>query len=795
MVTRNKVNKTIDKTNKDDPIYSLHDSLHKHVSGKSIFTGDLPKRQGELIVDFLPSKLAHGKIINIDLTPAQNLPGIVALYTAQNVEGQNTFGPIFHDQPFLADKKVNYIGEPIVLIAGESREIVSLAKKKIKITIKPQTPILSVKQAIKAKAYIKKHTPIITGDPQKVFKQANSNGKGLQILKGSLSIGGQNHFYLESQTAVAYPEEDECVKIYSSTQNPTEVQHIVARVLGIKQNQVICTVKRLGGGFGGKESQASHFATMAAMVALKTGRPARIELSVDDDMCFTGKRHRYEVNYKAAYKNNGNIEALKIDFFSDGGSYADLSTAIMERTLLHTDNAYFIPHIIINGTICKTNFPPNTAFRGFGAPQGVVAIENIMEEISQQLKIDSLKVRKINLYGIRKNNITPYGQTVQNNKLHDLLSSLPLTSDYQNRLNQINKFNSGSKTHLKGISLVPIKFGISFTSRFLNQGNALVNILLDGTIQVSTGAVEMGQGVNSKIRQLVADAFTIPTQNILIMPTSTEKNSNTSPTAASSGTDINGAAALDACNKIIARLKACFVAYHRLKTKTTSELEINLQESTTHIKLKNGELVNSSNTNQRISFYQLLSIAYQNRISLSDYGFYKIPVTGFDRNSAKGSPFLYYTQGAAISEIIIDRFTGISKILRADILMDLGKPLHQNIDQGQVEGAFIQALGWVTTEELVYGDQGNLLSHSPTTYKIPNIQDIPPCFNIDFIENSDSIISLKRSKAVGEPPFLLGISVWTAVKHALSFLSKSDKNPLSLPATPEVVFKIIQGIT
>lgn len=756
-----------------------HDSAKGHVTGESVFIDDIPFSKNELIVDFLGSPFAHAELISIDLSKAEKVEGIVGLYTHKDL-ASNIFGTIIQDEHLLVEHVATFIGEPIVIIAGENKKAISEAKKLIKLEMKELEPVFTIDDAIKKEQFIGVPRQISTGDVEDAFKIAEN------ILEGTFISGGQEHFYLESQASIAYPSENDSIVIHSSTQHPSEIVQVASNLLGLQQNQVICINKRMGGGFGGKEAQACHYAVMVGLVALKTKRPARIILNKDLDMKVTGKRHPFQNNYKVAFSNDGLITALKVDLYSNGGATADLSTSILERAMLHSDSSYFIPNLEVNGRVCRTNFPPNTAFRGFGGPQGTLNTENIIEEIAHYLNKDSYEIRKINCYGVTDRNITHYGQVIYNNLLPEILETLEKTSDYKKRLEEVKIFNETSKTHLKGISLSPVKFGISFTTKFLNQGSALVNVYLDGSIQVSTGGTEMGQGLNTKIRQLVAGEFSIDYENVRMMETSTEKNNNTSPTAASSSTDINGSAAVMACKQIKERLEDFASQYF-------SSIEDGIVKSPNNIIFENNYVYDNRKPNNKIAFKDLIILAYRERVNLGERAFYQTPGVDFNRDTGKGNPFLYFTNGAAVSEVLIDRFTGDLKILRADLLMDIGKSINIGIDRGQVVGAFIQGAGWLTTEELRYNEKGHLLSYSPTTYKIPNITDLPDILNVEFFENNNNHINIKGSKAVGEPPFLLGISVWTAVKHALSFVNKNKRFNLKAPATnEEIVMKIAE---
>ncbi len=755
-----------------------HDSARLHVTGEAMFIDDLAPLRNEVLIDFVGSPFAHGRIISVDVSAAASIDGIVAVFTHVDVPGHNTFGPIFHDEELLAVEKCHYIGQPIVLLAGTNRRALKAARDAVRLEIEELPAILTIDDAIVRKQFIGPTRRINRGDVAAAFAKAD------HVFEGTFVSGGQEHFYLEPQASLASPGEDGQITVHSSTQNPTEIQAVVARCLGLRQNQVVCICRRMGGGFGGKETQAAQPAILAALVAQRTGRPARVVLSCDQDMQMTGKRHPFQARYRVSFTDDGLITGLKTDFYSSGGFSADLSLAVMERTLIHAENAYFIPAVEVTGTVCRTNLPSNTAFRGFGGPQAIAAIENIIEDIATTLGIDSLEVRRRNCYGIGERNVTPYGQIVQNNTLPAIFDRLAETSDYARRRAEIEKFNAASRTALKGLSLMPVKFGISFTRRTLNQGNALVNIYLDGTIQVSTGGTEMGQGLNIKIQQLVADQFAVPMASVQVMATSTEKNNNTSPTAASASTDLNGTAAVRACEAIRQRLTE--VAARHL-----AKFDDGLEASSLHVEFEDGFVFDRRQPAMRLSFTELVGMAYEQRVSLGERGHYATPGVDFNRENGKGSPFLYYTNGCAAAEVLIDRFTGDVKVTRVDLLMDLGRSINPGIDRGQVIGGFVQGMGWVTTEELKYSAKGALLSHSPTTYKVPNVTDIPPIFNVEFHENLDNKVNIYGSKAVGEPPLLLGVAVWTAVKHALSFVSGGKAVKLDLPATGEEVLRRI----
>jgi xanthine dehydrogenase large subunit len=748
-----------------------HDSAQGHVSGESIYIDDIPPQKNELLVDFYWSPVARGRIRSIDLDPARNIAGIVGLFTHRDLE-HNLFGPIIQDELLLAEGELTFIGQPIVVIAAENREAIRQAKAAIKIDIETLPAVFTIDEAKRRKDFIGPVRRISRGDAEGALAKAE------HILEGVFVNGGQDHFYLESQAALVFPGEFDQLTVHSSTQNPSEVQDVIAHLLGLPINKVTVVTKRMGGGFGGKECQATHPAAMAALVAHRTHRPARIVYGKDDDMCVTGGRHPFQNDYKVGFNSDGTITGIRIDLYSDGGAFADLSTSVMGRAMTHADNAYYLPHVDIFGTVCRTNYPPNTAFRGFGGPQGIATIETVLEEIAVYLQKDPAEIRQRNCYGTDDRNITPYRQLLTNNTLPQLFRESIERSDYKQRVAAVAEDNRRSKTHLRGIALTAVKFGISFNTKFLNQGNALVNVYLDGSVQVSTGATEMGQGVNTKIRQIVADEFAIRAEQVLVMATSTEKNNNTSATAASSGADLNGGAAADACRKIRARLIDVAGEYF---SRTA-----NLEPEAGSIVFEEGYIFDRRAPQQRVEWQGLVKMAYLERVSLGERGFYATTNLDWDADTGCGTPFLYFTKGCAVSEVEIDRFTGAMQVLRADLLMDIGKPINPGIDRGQITGAFIQGMGWLTNEELRYTPEGNLLTHSPTTYKIPNITDVPEIFNVDWIDGENPL-NIRSSKATGEPPLVLAISVWMAVKNALSYVSGGEIPQLHAPATGEEI--------
>ena len=759
-----------------------HDSARGHVMGTAAYIDDLPEIAGELHVDFAGAPTARGTVVSIDIDDALQLPGVVGIYTAKDLPGNNTWGPIFHDEPFLVEKEISYLGQPVVVVAATTKRIASAASKLVRIKCDVQPPVFKIDEAIEAGDFIGPTRKIERGDVDAALDAAP------HTIQGVLENNGQEQLYFESQAALAIPGENGCLKVLSSTQSTTEVQAEVAGALGIGMHQVVCECTRMGGGFGGKETQTVIPAVMAALVSSKTGKSARVIYAKDRDMQITGKRHQCKSWYRVAFDDEGRLIAVDFRFFSNGGAFADLSTAVMERTMMHCDNAYYLPHVRITGQVCRTNLPPNTAFRGFGGPQGVIAIENALQNIAAKLGMDSWDVRQLNLYrdGDEQLNKTPYGQTVRDHVLMETFEQLEESSDYRRRVKEAQEFTAASSSHIRGVAMSPVKFGISFTTKFLNQGNALVNLYTDGTVQVSTGGTEMGQGLNTKIRQLVADEFSIDPANVKLMPTSTEKSNNTSPTAASAGTDLNGSAAVKACREIRQRLSV-FAAEHFASLNGEAG-------SVDAIEFRSGEVMDSRRPEDRIDFGSFCDLARRERIDLGERAFYATPGIHFDRETGRGEPFFYFTTGAAVSEVTIDRFTGEMTVDRVDMLMDVGEMINPGVDYGQMIGGFVQGMGWVTNEQLVYDmKSGELRSTSPTTYKIPNITDVPSTFNINTICNPKHTINVRRSKAVGEPPLMLGISVWLAAKQAIQSIGNQEV-ALGIPATCEANLRAIEDI-
>jgi xanthine dehydrogenase large subunit len=675
--------------------------------------------------------------------------------------------------PLLVEDIVEFFGQPLLAVAAGDHDTARQAAMAAIIEYEPLEPVLCVEQALQAEHFVSEPHTHKRGDSSAALAGAKHK------VSGSVHIGGQEHFYLETQISSVVPTEDGGMIVYSSTQNPTEVQKLVAEVLAIPFNKVQIDMRRMGGGFGGKETQAAGPACIAAVVAKLTGRPTKIRLPRVEDMMMTGKRHPFFNQYNVGYDDNGMITGCEMKLAGNCGNSPDLSDSIIDRAMFHSDNSYYLGDATITGYRCKTNTASNTAYRGFGGPQGLIMPEIILDEIARKLDKDPLEIRKLNLYGGEGRDTTHYYQKVEDNVLPELLNDLEQSSDYQQRRQEIKEYNANSPILKKGLALTPVKFGISFTASFLNQAGALIHIYTDGSIHLNHGGTEMGQGLNTKVAQIVAEEFQVDFDTIQITATNTDKVPNTSPTAASSGTDLNGKAAQNAARTIKQRL-IDFATHHF----TVSEEDIVFRNN--HVVIRD----------QVMAFADFIQLAYFNQISLSSTGFYRTPKIYYDRETARGRPFYYFAYGAACSEVVIDTLTGEYKILRVDILHDVGASLNPAIDIGQIEGAFVQGAGWLTTEELVWNDQGRLMTSGPASYKIPAITDMPIDFRVRLVENrKNKEDTVFNSKAVGEPPFMLGISVYCAIKDAISSLSDYRISPaLDTPATPERVLWAVQAI-
>ncbi len=761
----------------------FHESATYHLTGEAIYLDDIPQAN-VLIGHLVGSKVAKGKIVSTNITKALEVKGVHAILSHKDVVGINNLGTIVHDEEALAVNEVRFVGQPIFLIAAQTKEQAIEAEKLIEIEIAAEIPILTIFEAIVADAKVQPTRTMKTGDAENIL--ALSENK----FSGSIEIGGQEHWYLETQASLCIPGEGNEMKVISSTQNPTEVQMIVAENLGVSLHEVEVEVRRLGGGFGGKETNAHHVATWAAILAKHCKQPVKIKLTRDEDQKITGKRHPYFIEYKVGFSQEGIIQAIEMDIHSNAGSARDLSMSILERSMLHAENAYFVENMTIKATAWKTNLPSNTAFRGFGAPQSMAAMENIIDEIASFLSVDAAEIRYKNFYGVESRNTTPYGQLVSNNRLYSIWNELIQTSDYYTRRKEIQRFNASNNYLKKGLAITPVKFGISFTTSFLNQAGALVNIYTDGTVLVNHGGVEMGQGLFTKMQQIAALELGVSLEKIKVNATNTSKVPNTSPTAASSGSDLNGAAVKAAILTLKERFQETIANYFTEKNKGKQISE------NKDIILKSNLVFDWRNPEREITFAQAATILRLKQVSLSATGFYRTPNINFSRETESGNAFHYFAFGMAVSEVSIDILTGECVIERADILHDVGESINSNIDIGQIEGAFVQGLGWVTSEEMKYNAKGELLNYSPDTYKIPGIRNIPKDFRVRLLQNAPNFNTIRRSKAVGEPPFMLALSVWFAIKDALLTTSAQKKSlKLSIPATNEAILLALKSLS
>ena len=749
-----------------------HDSAAAQISGTALYADDVPEAANMLHGAFGLSSVAHAKLTGLDLAAVQAAPGVVAVFSAINIPGRNDVSPFAGDDRLFAEDEVVYHGQALFLVVATSYQAARRAAKLGKVEYEPLPPLLSIAEALAADSLIEPAQSMGRGDVAAALAASPHR------LSGRLAMGGQDHFYLEGQIAVATPQEQDGMHVLSSTQHPSEVQHIIARVLGLADAQVTVEVRRMGGGFGGKETQASLFAAGAALAAAATGRQVKIRADRDDDMVLTGKRHEFETGYEVGFDADGRIEAVSIELASRCGCSADLSQAINDRAMFHADNCYFYPAVKILSHRAKTHTVSATAFRGFGGPQGMIVAERMLDHIAHALGKDPLAVRLANLYGPGRD-VTPYAMQVADNVAPQLIADLVASSDYAARRAAVADWNESHRVIKKGIALTPVKFGISFTTTHLNQGGALVHIYTDGSILLNHGGTEMGQGLMIKVAQVVADVFAVPVERVRISSTRTDKVPNTSATAASSGSDLNGMAAFNAAETIRARLSA-FASAH-----------FGVEEAAVRF-TPDGVFAGA----EIVSFARLCQLAYLARISLSATGFYATPAIHYDRASHTGRPFYYFAYGAAVAEVAIDTLTGEHKVLAVDILHDVGKSLNPAIDLGQIEGGFIQGMGWLTTEELVFDADGRLLTHAPSTYKIPTASDRPARMKIELWAPGENVEpTIHRSKAVGEPPFMLANAVFCALTQAVAACAPGGGFPaLDAPATPERILAAIAAL-
>ncbi|ABG40941.1 Xanthine oxidase / xanthine dehydrogenase, molybdenum binding subunit apoprotein [Paraglaciecola sp. T6c] len=752
-----------------------HESAIRQVSGQARYVDDMPQPANLQYAAVGTSPEASGALNSIDLTAVWASPGVTDVITVDDVPGHVDIAPVFDGDPIFAQGNVLFNGQALFAVLADSVQHARQAALKAKVDITPLAPCLTVEAAKQQSNFVRPAHFMQQGDFDTAIGQSELNAQG------HISIGGQEHMYLEGQVSMAINDEEDRVLVYTSSQHPSEVQKLIAEVLGCKLHKVVVDMRRMGGGFGGKETQAAQWACIAALLAKRNLCAVKLRLPRMQDMIATGKRHPFENSYQVGFNSEGLINAADIDINGNCGHSPDLSDAIVDRAMFHCDNGYYLENVNVAGHRCRTNQVSHTAYRGFGGPQGMIVAEAMMDAVARKVGKDPLTVRKLNLYGDKDRNLTPYGMTVEHNLLGDLIARLETSSDYWARREAITQFNKSSPIVKKGLALTPVKFGISFTAKHLNQAGALLHVYTDGSMQINHGGTEMGQGLHTKIGQIVANEFGISLHDVEVTATRTDKVPNTSPTAASSGTDLNGKAAQNACISVKQRLAEFYA-------KTIDDSELTADKVTF---ADNRVTLGQHN----VEFVQLVQDAYIGRVSLSSTGFYKTPKIHYDRSTGNGRPFFYFAYGASVSEVSIDTLTGEYKVERVDILHDVGRSLNPAIDIGQIEGGFIQGMGWLTTEDLKWDDKGRLISNNPATYKIPAIGDTPDVFNVDLYPRDNDEDSIYHSKAVGEPPFMLANSVWCAIKDAISSLTDYKIDPqLPAPATPEAVLKCIMSI-
>ncbi len=743
-----------------------HDSAHLHVSGRAHYTDDLPEPRGLLHAAIGVSGKAHARIRSMNLDAVRAHPGVRAVLVAADIPGVNNYGAVRDDDPILADELVQYVGQPVFAVAADTVDAARRAARLAEIDYEELDPLLDAESAFAAGSFVLPSAELRCGDSAAALATAAHR------LAGHVAVGGQDQFYLEGQIAMALPAEDGDLKLFSSTQHPGEIQHAVAHAVGLQAKDVVVECRRMGGAFGGKESQPALIAALAAILAKHCGRPVKLRLDRDADMIITGKRHDFLIDYDVGFDARGRIGGIEFTHRSRCGMSADLSGAINDRAMFHSDNAYFLEHATIRSHRCKTHTVSNTAFRGFGGPQGMFGIEYVIDEIARHLGLDPLDVRRENFYGVGERNLTPYGQTVEDNVIQTIADRLEQTSDYRARRERLRDWNAASPVLKRGLALTPVKFGISFTATHLNQAGALLHVYTDGTVHLNHGGTEMGQGLFTKVAQVVAEELKIDIDRIKITASDTSKVPNASATAASSGSDLNGKAAQRAAGTIRERLTR-FAAEH------FGVAEEHVVFSANHV----------TAGDETLPFAALVKLAYTARVSLSATGYYRTPKINYDRATLTGRPFFYYAYGAAVAEAVIDTLTGEYRLLRADILHDCGKSLNPAIDLGQIEGGFIQGVGWLTSEELWWNERGELMTHAPSTYKIPTCSDLPADFRVEMLESAaNREDTVHRSKAVGEPPLMLGLAAFHAIKDAVAAVGDYRASPrLNAPATPEAI--------
>ena len=788
-----------------------HDAAKLHVTGKARYVDDTPLPRDTLHLAFGLSTIAKGRLTALDLAAVRSSPGVVAVLTAQDLPFSNDVSPSIHDEPLLSDGQVHYLGQPLFLVVASSHRAARVAARKADATYAEEEALLTLDAALAADSRFEDGPRIYQkGDAAAAIAQAPHR------VEGTFELGGQEHFYLEGQAALALPQEDGGMLVNSSTQHPTEIQHKVADAIGLPMHAVRVEIRRMGGGFGGKESQGNALAVACAIAARQTGRPCKMRYDRDDDMVITGKRHAFRISYQAGYDDAGHLEGVAFTHLVNCGWAQDLSLPVADRAMLHSDNAYAIPAIRIESHRLKTNLQSATAYRGFGGPQGMVGIERVMDHIAHDLGLDPVELRRRNYYDApgagaeaangaavaradgpeggpaprsatsprnisgkmkARDNTTPYGMEVRDFELHALTDQLLKSADYHRRRAEIAQWNSEQSTLKRGLAFAPVKFGISFTLTHLNQAGALVHVYQDGSVHLNHGGTEMGQGLFQKVAQVAASRFGISMDQVQITATDTAKVPNTSATAASSGSDLNGMAVKSACDTLRDRMAAYLAEHYQADVQTVSFMADQVSVGTTVI-----------------SFREAAKLCYEGRVSLSATGFYKTPSLKWDRIKGQGRPFFYFAYGAAVTEVVVDRRTGENRILRTDILHDAGASLNPDLDIGQVEGGYVQGAGWLTTEELIWDDKGALRTHAPSTYKIPACSDRPDIFNVALYDGENREDSIYRSKAVGEPPFMLGISAWLAISDAVAQFGQRYP-ALDAPATAEEIWRKARRLT
>lgn len=745
-----------------------HESASGHVTGKAQYTDDIPLPANAVHLALGQSSIAHGQILSLDLSAVRCAPGVVAVFTAADIPGENNFGTFMADDPLLVETTVQYWGQPLFVVAALTLQQARHAATLAQVRYQEWPAILDIPTALAAQSFVLPTRVLERGDVKTAMAAAPHR------LSGQFAVGGQEHFYLEGHVALAIPQDDGGMLVHSSTQHPTEVQHVVANVLAQPVHQVTVQCRRMGGGFGGKESQPAWFAAIAAVVASRLQVAAKLCLDRDVDMTITGKRHDFSSTYEVGFDAQGGIQALDIVLASRCGHSADLSAPVNDRAMAHIDNCYHLPHVRVVSHRCKTHTVSNTAFRGFGGPQGMVMIEAVIDAIARALQLEPLAVRQRNFYGRTERNVTPYGQTIEDNIIAELVQQLQHSSCYAERKAAVAVANAASPILKRGIALTPLKFGISFNATHFNQAGALVHVYSDGSVLLNHGGLEMGQGLHTKVAQVVADEFGIAFSAVRVTATDTSKVPNTSATAASSGTDLNGKAAQAAAQVLRERMAAFLAAKYQAKAVHFAANEVHLDAKV-------------------MSFAQAAHECWFGRVSLSATGFYATPKIHYDGAAMQGRPFFYYAYGAAVAEVALDTLTGEHRVLRVDILHDVGRSLNPALDRGQIEGGFLQGWGWLTCEELHWDAQGRLRTHAPSTYKVPAVNDWPCETHIDFWQGSvNAEDTIFRSKAVGEPPLMLAISVFHALREAVA-AAAGDAAALSLhaPATPEALLRAL----